>query len=629
MTGPVSHTTPRFASVEPRPRIRRFWRPWIRRYAHGTRRAEDTYAENVSQRSRAALTTRLESDAELLSAEIADVPLRWRRFLEFYDHSETRIRATAQVAFADVVDRHSAQLELIELLSWLRDRWWLRLSPDDVDACNESFMDPQASLELPCSVRRRMHAERALICLEEHSGSQLVEYERNMVRARHDEEQSAGLRRIEMANALAQAAAEHEAAVVRCRFLAAAALDNASAHAENRCERLEEGFVRERDCSAVADAVLADLGVQLRKEQVMVSEFQDTALGIQARVDEFVEQYAESTKRVIDRECSDEKKHKRDLVGNAEASAWHEENVATELHRELQQARMQVYGGSGLAEQQQRRLESVPVEPMPECLGTLRTKAAADTFRVSSLAFGSSNDCWTQCGFLRVSMKSFSWLLREIVAENTEEECETVFCTTGIKASMVPYLNETCKSLSDMSSGPHGQTSASAYEFSSAYMCNEVCYESCSLHKSIYSSLEHDNCESFDSHSGIPADPVLCNVKFPGFFQFCGGDSWHTFHLMYQWVAPVDTICFGTLESVGNNMPTHTTVCLDYFNETVPCISMYTSGQHLASHEPVCDFLLRKCVVRQRCFEIKCASVSHVAHAKVQRPESGLTGQNS
>ena len=80
----------------------------------------------------------------------------------------------------------------------------------------------------------------------------------------------------------------------------------------------------------------------------------------------------------------------------------------------------------------------------------------------------------------------------------------------------------------------------------------------------------------------------------------------------------MDTICFGTPESVGNNMPTYTTVCLDYFNEIVPCISMYPSGQHLASHEPVCDFLLRKCVVRQRCFEIKCASVSHVAHAKVQ-----------
>ena len=48
------------------------------------------------------------------------------------------------------------------------------------------------------------------------------------------------------------------------------------------------------------------------------------------------------------------------------------------------------------------------------------------------------------------------------------------------------------------------------------------------------------------------------------------------------------------------------------------CISTCPRGQHLASHEPVCDPLLRKCEVRQRCFEIKCASVSHVAHAEVQ-----------
>ena len=170
-------------------------------------------------------------------AEVADALLRWRRFLEFYDHPETRICATAQVVFADVVDSHCAEQELIELLSWLRDRWWLRLSPDDVDARN-----------------------RVWICLEEHFGSQLVEYERNMVRARCDEEQSAGLWRIEIANAHAHAAAKQEAAVARCRFVAAAALDNARAHAENRCERLEEGSTRERDRAAVAELVLADRG---------------------------------------------------------------------------------------------------------------------------------------------------------------------------------------------------------------------------------------------------------------------------------------------------------------------------------------------------------------------------------
>ena len=87
---------------------------------------------------------------------------------------------------------------------------------------------------------------------------------------------------------------------------------------------------------------------------------------------------------------------------------------------------------------------------------------------------------------------------------------------------------------------------------------------------------------------------------------------------MYLWVAPVEVICSGVREPVGNNMPMSTTICLDYFNEIVPCISTCSSGQHLASHESVCDFLLRKCVVRERRFEIKCASVSPVAHAEMQ-----------
>ena len=323
--------------------------------AHDTQPAVDTYAKDVLQCFRVALTTRLERDAELFSAEIADVLLRWRRLLEFYDHSETRIRATEQVVFAVVLDRNSAQLELIELLSRVRDRWWFRLSPEDVDSHNESIMDPQTSLELPCPVRRRLHAERVLICLEERFGSQLVEYERNMVRARHDEEQSAGLWRIEMADALAQAAAEHEAAVALCRFLAAAALDNARAHAENRCERLEEGFVRKRDRAAVAELVLAVEGVLLGEEQAM----------------------------------------------------------------------MQVSRGSCLAEQQQRQLESASVKPLLERFWTFRTKTTSDPFRVSSLAFGSLNDCWTPCRYLRVSMKSLfvvaaGKLLSKVPKKNVE-----------------------------------------------------------------------------------------------------------------------------------------------------------------------------------------------------------------
>ena len=228
------------------------------------------------------------------------------------------------------------------------------------------------------------------------------------------------------------------------------------------------------------------------------------------------------------------------------------------------------------------------MEPLPEYFGTLRTKETSDPFRVSSLVFGPSNDSWTQCGLLRVPLKPFSWLLRETVAENAKEECEIVFCATGFKVSMVSYLNESCKSLPDMSSGPHGQTSDPAHVFSSGNMSNEVRYKSCSLHKSIYSALQRDHFVCFDSHSGSPADSALCNVTCPGnYSRFCGGDSWYTFHLMYLWVALVDSICFEMPEPVANNMPKSTTVCLDYFNEIVPCISTCHSGQHLASNEAV------------------------------------------
>ena len=132
------------------------------------------------------------------------------------------------------------------------------------------------------------------------------------------------------------------------------------------------------------------MAAQLRDEQAIVSELRDTALGMQAQVDEFVDQYAESTKRVVDWESSDVKKHDQDFVENAGSLAWHEENVVSELRQELQQARLQVSHGSGLAEQQQRQLESVPVEPMPEYLGTLRMKAASDPFHERSLVCKSS-----------------------------------------------------------------------------------------------------------------------------------------------------------------------------------------------------------------------------------------------
>ena len=65
-------------------------------------------------------------------------------------------------------------------------------------------------------------------------------------------------------------------------------------------------------------------------------------------------------------------------------------------------------------------------------------------------------------------------------------------------------------------------------------------------------------------------------------------------------------------------MRKYTTVCFDYFNEIAPCVSTCYSGQRLASNEFVCDLLLSKWAVQQRCFEIMCASASHIAHAEAK-----------
>ena len=83
----------------------------------------------------------------------------------------------------------------------------------------------------------REEAHRELISVEGSSAYRQARVQEELVRARHGEEHFAGLWRIEMANAHAQATAEQEAAVARCRFLAASALDNARVHAEKRCLR--------------------------------------------------------------------------------------------------------------------------------------------------------------------------------------------------------------------------------------------------------------------------------------------------------------------------------------------------------------------------------------------------------
>ena len=89
-----------------------------------------------------------------------------------------------------------------------------------------------------------------------------------------------------------------------------------------------------------------------------------------------------------------------------------------------------------------------------------------------------SNVCWTLCEFPRVMMKSFLslWLLLAIVAKNLKERDENVFCASDIKVPLVPYLNESCMSVSGISPGPQDQNFASANEFDSVVMGDEVCY---------------------------------------------------------------------------------------------------------------------------------------------------------
>ena len=65
-------------------------------------------------------------------------------------------------------------------------------------------------------------------------------------------------------------------------------------------------------------------------------------------------------------------------------------------------------------------------------------------------------------------------------------------------------------------------------------------------------------------------------------------------------------------------MSRSTAICFDYQNKLKPCKSSCPDGMHLASHDPVCDPILRKWVVRQRCYTVKCLNVPHIQHAEVQ-----------
>ena len=95
--------------------------------------------------------------------------------------------------------------------------------------------------------------------------------------------------------------------------------------------------------------------------------------------------------------------------------------------------------------------------------------------------------------------------------------------------------------------------------------------------------------------------------------QSCGGENVFSFHLNFLWVAPVEpTQCDGLPEPEVSNRSRSTTTCFDYQNKLKPFKSSCPDGMRLASHDPVCDPILRKWVVRQRCYTVKCFNFLHI-----------------
>ena len=82
----------------------------------------------------------------------------------------------------------------------------------------------------------------------------------------------------------AQAVAEEEAVVARCESLTAAALENTCAGADNRCERLEDGFIRERDRAAVAELFLRIKEPSCRKIKPWSPKFETRRLACRPRL---------------------------------------------------------------------------------------------------------------------------------------------------------------------------------------------------------------------------------------------------------------------------------------------------------------------------------------------------------
>lgn len=219
-------------------------------------------------------------------------------------------------------------------------------------------------------------------------------------------------------------------------------------------------------------------------------------------------------------------------------------------------------------------------------------------------------------------MKSISILLSFlfVFVESAESQNSSHPCSNGTKVPAAPYVAGTCMSLSSTSSGLPGEAPIEAQASSSVTMSYHECYNTCSENQTIYSALQGNRCLCFDTYVGSSVSQSQCNTPCPGnSSQVCGGSGVYSFHLNYLWVSPVEaTECAGLPDPSSSNMSTSSTVCFDYQNRINPCKSSCPDGMRLASHDPICDPILRKWVVRQRCYTVKCLSVPHIQHAEVQ-----------
>ena len=147
-----------------------------------------------------------------------------------------------------------------------------------------------------------------------------------------------------------------------------------------------------------------------------------------------------------------------------------------------------------------------------------------------------------------------------------------------------PHLAATCMFLLSTSSGLLGEPATESHTSVSATMSYNEGYNVCSENATIYCALQGDRCICFDTYVRSSVDQRERAVP----------------------------------RVLVSNMLRSTTICFDYQNKLKLSQSSCPDGMRLASHDPVCDPSLRKWVMRQRCYPIKCFNVLHIQHMEVQ-----------